>query len=114
MTVCQVKRNHAEERVQAVLKTGTDPHLKDGTGPGTATEGQVSDVAIDVEQYSKDRIRAPVGAKFQGHDLARLVAEVLGAQGYLLRASPPGQMAAPISLLGKVQWVSTVPVCVCR
>jgi restriction system protein len=45
---------------------------------------------LDVEQYARDRIRSFIGRNFRGHELARLVTELMKAQGYQTRMSPPG------------------------
>lgn len=45
---------------------------------------------IDVEEYTRDQITGFVGRKFKGHDLARLVAGILTAEGYKIELSPPG------------------------
>jgi restriction system protein len=49
------------------------------------------DVApVDLEQYAQDDISAFIGQKFKGHELTRLVDEILSAQGYQTVASPEG------------------------
>jgi len=84
-TVCQVRRNNAEERIKAVLAGKPDPGQ--GTGPGPSPEPGPD---FDVEQYARDEIVAYIGRRFRGHDLARLVTELLRAQGYRAEPSPPG------------------------
>lgn len=89
MTVCQVQRNEAETRVEAILKTGRDPQMG-GSAPKGDGPVPGSDTPIDIEQHSLDQIRGFITAKFQGHEFTRLVAEVLKAQGYNTYMSPPG------------------------
>ena len=88
MTVCQIKRNNAEERIQAVLEGKEDPLL-----PGAAEEGEepedISSVP-DLEQYGADQIRQFISRKFKSHELAQLVGEVLRAEGYQMEVSSPG------------------------
>jgi restriction system protein len=81
MTVCQIQRNHAEERVLAILK-GTKTVI-----PGV---GENEESIIDVEQVARDQILDHLNRKFKGHDLARLVEAVLQAQGYVTKRSDPG------------------------
>jgi restriction system protein len=95
MTVCEVKRNEAVKRVQAVLATGADP------GPLLGKQGKVSptfqtedveayDAEIDVEDLARQQIVALIKSAFAGHELAYLVAEILRIEGYLTKVSPPG------------------------
>lgn len=95
MTVCEVKRNEAVGRVQAVLATGNDP------GPLLGKQGKVAikaapeevdadDVEIDVADIASQQIVSLIKAAFAGHDLAYLVAEILRIEGYITKVSPPG------------------------
>jgi restriction system protein len=95
LTVCEVKRNEALARVQAVLTTGSDP------GPLLGKQGKAAiktasdeidaeDVEIDIEDLASQQIVSLIKAHFAGHDLALLVAEILRVEGYLTKASPPG------------------------
>lgn len=79
MTVCQISRNDAENRVIKLIKKG----------PAPEPEGNGEEV-IDVEEYAKDQIVKHIEKKFKGHSLARLVNALLKAQGYVTRQSPPG------------------------
>lgn len=81
MTVCQISRNDAENRVKEVLQKVVPPEVAEG--PEVAEE-------IDIEQYAKDRIIKHIGRKFKGHNLARLVEAILQAQGYVTKVSEPG------------------------
>lgn len=78
MTVCQIQRNNAEERLLALASGKTDK-----------TESEV-EAATDVAQYARDQIRDFIGQKFKGHELSRLVDEILKAQGYYTFRSPAG------------------------
>jgi restriction system protein len=95
MTVCEVKRNEALARVQAVLKTGIDPGPllgKQGKAavkaPAEAVEAE--DVELDVEDIARQQIVALIKTAFAGHDLAYLVAEILRIEGYITKVSAPG------------------------
>ena len=81
MTVCQVKRNNAENRIRTFI--GEQP-----TAP-TTDEDEVPDTP-DVEQVGRDQILEHISRKFRGHELARLVEALLQAQGMFTRRSDPG------------------------
>jgi len=77
LTVGQVRSEDAEARVRSMLKGEKLPPPED------------SDLH-DLEQQSKDNIVKFLAKKFAGHDLTRLVDEILKAEGYYTRISPPG------------------------
>lgn len=85
MTVCQIKRNNAEERIKAMLAGKPTP-----ISPETIPEELLGEGITDLEQYARDQIRDYIGRKFKGHELARLVQEILAARGYYTLLSPPG------------------------
>lgn len=98
MTVCEISRNDALRRVQAVLGSGTDPG--DGALP-SSTKGpapkplaeestEAADQPINLEQLARDQIERRIASVFTGHDFTRLVAAILEAHGYQTRVSPPG------------------------
>jgi restriction system protein len=105
MTVCEVRRNEAVARVQAILKTGVDPGPllgKQGKTPAKPTaECAVADYVIadyvvaedaelDIEDVARQQIVALIQSSFAGHELAYLVAEILQIEGYMTKVSPPG------------------------
>ncbi|MHB9036589.1 MAG: restriction endonuclease [Armatimonadota bacterium] len=81
MTVCQITRNNAASRIQVLL--GWKPN-------SVSTETEDVEETLDVEQYAQDQLKEFISRKFKGHDLARLVNELLRAQGYKTHVSPPG------------------------
>ena len=83
MTVCQIKRNDAENRIKQMLK-------KEIKVTDDDTTSEDIEETIDIEQYSRDEIVKFIGRKFKGHDLARLVEGALNAQGYVTLKSSPG------------------------
>ena len=88
MTVCQIQRNNAEERIRGlVLGRPVAPPTKqdETTDEAAEVEGR-----IDFEQSSVDQIRKYIGTKFREHDLTRLVEAILKAQGYTTLMSPAG------------------------
>lgn len=86
MTVCQIKRNNAEERIKAVLAGKTVTSLK----VATIDEEEDGEENLDIEQAAGDQLLEHIQRKFAGHKLAVLVDAVLRAEGYLTRVSPPG------------------------
>jgi len=83
LTVCQIKRNNAEERIKAILAGQKPPAL-------LVQEDEEGVAPVDLEQYAQDDISAFIGQKFKGHELTRLVDEILKAQGYYTVVSPEG------------------------
>jgi restriction system protein len=95
MTICEVKRNSALERVRAVLKTGADPGAllgKQGMAPAQVTEedADAADYPTDIEDIANQQIISLIKSEFAGHALADLVAEILRVEGYTTKVSPPG------------------------
>ncbi|MGJ5010311.1 restriction endonuclease [Bradyrhizobium oligotrophicum] len=95
MTICEIKRNGAFERVRSVLETGLDPGAllgTQGTAPVRATDDEpdAGDYASDIEEIANQQIISLIKSEFAGHALAELVAEILRVEGYTTRVSPPG------------------------
>lgn len=82
MTVCKIERNDAENRVKSLLQK------REFDEEGAKIE--IAEEVIDIEEYAEDQIVKHIGAKFKGHNLARLVNAILKAQGYVTKQSPPG------------------------
>lgn len=93
MTVCQIQRNDAEARFNAILQKGADPGYKgapvDTDATGTEDE-QGSQYEFDLEFIALDQIRKHIEWSFKGHKLTTLVRAVLEAQGFQTHISPPG------------------------
>jgi len=90
MTVCQIQRNRAEERIHAVIEGKKLPRES-----AEATEEEAAaaiDVAAtpDLEEVARDQIVEIIGQRFRGHALANLVTALLNADGYQTETSPPG------------------------
>lgn len=95
MTICEIKRNSALERVRAVLKMGSDPGSllgKQGKAAAPAPDEDVEaeDYATDIEDIANQQIISLIKSEFAGHALADLVAEILRVEGYTTKVSPPG------------------------
>ncbi|MFI7279908.1 restriction endonuclease [Micromonospora chersina] len=97
LTICEISRNDGGWRLEQVLKAGIDPGARPrpGTNPTTPREQEQdpSDQtaeAIDLAQAAWDQIRIFVGEKYSGHALARLVAAILTAEGYVCEVASEG------------------------
>ena len=94
MTVCQITRNDAAKRVEAVLNGDKDPgptvQIKKPDNGSEASNDQPPEADSDLIQLANDQIVAHIEARFKGHALTRLVDAVLRADGWNTRVSPPG------------------------
>jgi restriction system protein len=87
LTVFQVRRPDAEKRIIDIAEGRRSGSQK------PTVEGDISISAEeipDLEVYARDQISSVLARKFRTHDLARLVGEILKAQGYKVLVSPPG------------------------
>jgi restriction system protein len=83
MTVCQIQRHNAEERIKAIVNGNVLPTL-------AADEGEQAETPVDLEQFAQDDLAEFITRKFKGHELARLIDEILVTQGYQTVVSPEG------------------------
>jgi restriction system protein len=83
MTVCQVQRNNAEERIKAILSGQAPP-------PRTPEETEGTEAPVDLELFAQDDISQYIAQRFKGHELTRLADAILTAQGYYTMVSPAG------------------------
>lgn len=90
MTVCQIKRNFALERVEEVLKSGKDPGPSGFYPPENDPDPDEPDPEVDIQEIANQQIISLVKSEFSGHALAELVAEILQIEGYTTKVSPPG------------------------
>jgi restriction system protein len=92
MTVCEITRNNAAERVAAVLARKTDPgapsQAKRDPNVPAAEEGGAD---FDIAQAAHDEITAYIRRKFQAHEFARLIDAILRSEGYVTHFSLPGR-----------------------
>jgi restriction system protein len=86
MTVCQISRNHAENRIRALAQAAASPT----PSPGAGATADAETVPVDLGQSAEDRIRQFIEQKFKGHGLSRIVNAVLEATGYTTQVSRPG------------------------
>jgi len=92
MTVCNIGRNDAENRIRALLAHETPTKALQSTSSELSTVGPAATPAdeIDLDEVLRDAIRTHITRSFDGHAMAELVAAVLRAQGYKTFVSPPG------------------------
>lgn len=95
MTVCEISRNDALRRVEAILKTGQDPGYESGVAappraPASPEAPTAEEAEVDLDEIARDQIERRVVSAFAGHDFTRLVSEILKAQGHVVNVSPPG------------------------
>ena len=111
LTVFQVARNEADQRVRAVLSGKSDPalsgHLPTASGSKvkeTPAEGVATsddEAVIDLGQAAEDSIRFKVATAFKGHKLSALIAALLETEGYRTVVSPAGADGGVDILAGK-------------
>lgn len=95
LTICEIKRNDAEQRFRGMSKMGWTAMPSVTTSlSGTSSKAQTPelepDELVDLEQLSKDSIAKLIIQKFKGHGMARLVEAILQAQGLTTHLSPEG------------------------
>jgi len=79
MTFSRAERHEAEKRVGDFVRGKKEPPKK-----------EEEEVSIDLEEMAMNQLRDYVSRRFKGHELARLVAGILEAQGLKPTVSPPG------------------------
>lgn len=104
ITVCRIKRNNAEQRVAAVLAGKPDPGFA-GAAKKPKNDHDLDDESMedtaDLAALASDQIIRHVQSNFKTHDLARLVNEVLKAEGWVTKLSPPGADGGADILAGR-------------
>jgi restriction system protein len=91
MTVCQVKRNDAEQRVHKMAKNNWKQSVPVASIMKKPDEDQPESEGLeDLAQAARDQLAKLIIARFAGHGMARLVDAVLRARGYTTFLSPEG------------------------
>jgi restriction system protein len=90
LTVFAVDRNDAESRVSKLLALTPATLDAETVRADDQIDGLGDDEMIDLVETARDEILKFIQEKFKSHDLARLIAAVLTAQGYKTKVSPPG------------------------
>lgn len=88
LTVCNITRNNAAQRIQAILDGKGDPGYNLALPKPDSTED--NNTVHDLALAAHDQIVARIQSAFKGHDLAQLVEAVLIADGWTTQLSPPG------------------------
>ena len=92
MTVCNISRNDAAQRVMTVLEGKPDPgpSLPEQTAHESLSEEDHAEVPLDLAELAHDQIVAQIQSRFAGHAMTRVVDAVLQADGWVTTVSPPG------------------------
>jgi restriction system protein len=90
LTVFRAQRNDAENRILSMLgKPIATPSAS--LAPATNEDETLEEnVPFNIEGFAQDQLRNYITRKFAGHDLAKLVGEILRAEGYSVMISPEG------------------------
>lgn len=82
LSVCEISRNDAFTRIEALLRTGVDP------GPSNGV--RLPDDPETLQALLRAKLGRRLGSAFAGHAMADLVGALLEAQGWRIRVAPPG------------------------
>ena len=100
LTVSNISRNDAVSRIQAMLSGKSTKSIKKvETSPDGAYTNIVEE-ELDIEEYATDQIAKVIERQFKGHGFARLIDEILKAQGYRTYLSDPGPDGGKDILVG--------------
>ena len=90
LTVFQARRNDAENRVRGMfgLMAVASPTTENPSE--MEEENAENNSPFNIEGFSQDELRKLITRKFAGHALAKLVGEILRAEGYSVLISPEG------------------------
>lgn len=114
MTICRIRRNNALERLQAMHRNGWQAEntrsVIQQSSAAIKTDGDATDDASEafesnLVELAKQQVVSLIEQRFKGHELTRLVAAVLRAQGYTVWQSPEGadggaDILAPNGMMG--------------
>ena len=91
LTVFRAQRNDAENRVRAMLGISYSPNPSLGGSAALDEEPELDEnQPLNIEGFTQDQLRNLITRKFSGHDLSRLIGEILRAEGYTVHVSPEG------------------------
>jgi restriction system protein len=93
MTVCEISRNGAFERLNAITVKGEDPGFTGlGKTASNSSKGESEDDVeqVDLNENASDRILSRISEVFAGHGLAKLVAAILETEGFVCEVAPEG------------------------
>lgn len=83
LNVFKLEKNNAENYFKELLKGEILPDHAEKSQ-------KIEEERINIEEIAKDQIIKYVESKFKGHNLTRLIQEILNARGYITWMSPPG------------------------
>lgn len=87
LTIGRVRREQAEERILAAIGSPSRPTASTIPVESDAAEFEG---APDIDALATEQVRQFIARRFAGHELARLVAAILEAQGFEVTLSPAG------------------------
>lgn len=93
MTVCQIKRNNAEERIKSMSKNNWNSKQSDllkNQDEIVDDDTTIDSSQIDLEEFANDQIAKLMIRKFKGHRMEFLIESILQAKGYTTYHSPEG------------------------
>jgi restriction system protein len=93
MTVCEVSRNGALQRLEVIAAKRQDPGYTGLTkmpASGGTTDSTLEISEVDLNENAADRILSRISEIFAGHGLAKLVAAILETEGFVCEVSPEG------------------------
>ena len=93
LTICSITRNDGAWRLHKLHQEGIDPGARlqqKASEDADDTLTDSSESGLDLERIGRDQIQAFITEHFTGHELSRLVAGVLEAEGFATQVAPPG------------------------
>lgn len=101
MTVCQIKRDKAEEKVQKVLQGRN--YKNNIIESADTSEDPIDDTStvIDISELARNQITEHINNIFKGHKLEVLVEAILQTQGYVTDRTVVGTDGGADILAGK-------------
>lgn len=88
MTICRIRRNNAEARLEAMQKSGWAPEKIADVIDSEESSSDEEVESTNLEDLANDQIDKLIRARFNGHKLTTLVEAILKAQGYTTYRSP--------------------------
>jgi restriction system protein len=90
LTVAQIQRNNAEERIRSIIAGGSEAETIEPIAAGDDEDEDVTDALQDLERYARDLISKRISQRFKGCKFERLIEELLRAQGYVTARTTAG------------------------
>lgn len=92
LTVCRISRNDAERRIVKLLESPRVSSEESRTiAPSPVVEpDDLANAAVDLAEIGRNQIRERLAQRFTGHELSRLIGELLRAEGFVCNVSPAG------------------------